>query len=96
MNGRIVIELDDANGAFGVSVDVTGDLDTLQVIGLMEAAKLQHLQSKRTPGPTFHGDHDESPIVALGFDGSADSSTIAVRREDGTVGLFPMNPDTDS
>lgn len=51
MKARIVIELHDEGGEFGISVDITGELDTMQAIGLMEIAKAQHLASKHTRGP---------------------------------------------
>lgn len=55
MSARIVIELNtESTGDFGVSVDVSGELNTLEAIALFEVAKLQHLQSKHTRGPAVH------------------------------------------
>lgn len=55
MSGRIVITLDDdGDQDIAVEVAVSGDLSTVQAVGLMEIAKLQHLESKKTPGPTVH------------------------------------------
>lgn len=56
MKGRIVIELDDTGGDFGITVDVSGDLDTMQAIGLLEIAKAQHLASKHTQGPPAYAE----------------------------------------
>jgi hypothetical protein len=53
VKGRIVIEVRETEDEFGVEVNVTGELSVLEALGLMEIAKLQHLQSKHTQGPTL-------------------------------------------
>lgn len=47
--GKIVITIVDEpdEDRFGIEVEVTGSLMTAEVIGYMEIAKLQHLDSKR-------------------------------------------------
>lgn len=65
MSARIVIELDDGDGDgddFGVSVAVTGNLSTLEAIGLFEVGKAQHLASKHSQGPTAWVEQTPTPI----------------------------------
>jgi hypothetical protein len=60
MTRRIVIEVQNGdNGNFDVSVDVSGELNTLEAIGLMEIAKEQHRSSKLMPGPTVYQTPDK-------------------------------------
>lgn len=54
MKGRIVIELHEDEDDFGITVDVSAGLSTIEAIGLMDIAKAQHLASKHTQGPTVH------------------------------------------
>lgn len=61
MSARIVIDLDTEGENFGISVEVTGELNTLEAAALMEVAKLQHLQSKHTSGPLAYA---ETPTAA--------------------------------
>lgn len=52
MSARVTIDLDTSDpSSFAVVVDVTGDLSTLETIGLLEAAKRQYLNTKHIQGP---------------------------------------------
>lgn len=44
---------------FGVEVSVPEGVTTLEAIGLMEVAKIQHLGSKHQQGPTIYLSPDE-------------------------------------
>ena len=54
MNGRIVIDVQDDGDNLGITVDVSGSLNTLEAIGLFEIAKEQHRASKLTGGPAIY------------------------------------------
>jgi hypothetical protein len=60
---RRVIEIalveDISSKLIGIEVTVPEDLTTIEAIGLMEAGKLQHLQSKHAQGPTVYQSPDE-------------------------------------
>jgi hypothetical protein len=50
----VTITDEQAVDTVGVEVNVTGTLTTAEVVGYMEMAKIQHLQSKHTQGPTIY------------------------------------------
>lgn len=53
MKGRIVIETHQSDEEFGVAVTVDG-LNVFEALGLLEIAKIQHLQSKSMPDGTIY------------------------------------------
>ena len=42
----------------GIEVSVGEGLTTMEAVGLMEAARVQYLQSRHTQGPTLHQSPD--------------------------------------
>lgn len=55
MTGHIEITVhEQPDGSLGVDVTVSGDLSTMEAVGLFDIAKLQHLDSKRTTRAVVH------------------------------------------
>lgn len=50
----IALVEDAAQESFGLEVTVPAGITLLEAIGLLEIAKIQHLQSKHTQGPTVY------------------------------------------
>lgn len=50
----------------GLEVTVSEGFTTVEAVGYMEMAKLQHMQSKHIQGPTIH----QTPTNTLGHEGS--------------------------
>jgi hypothetical protein len=55
----VAIVEDVVSESFGIEVTVPEGMTTIEVVGLLEIGKIQHLQSKHAQGPTVYQAPDD-------------------------------------